>query len=126
MNYLIGDIGNTSIKICKLNKKFKIIKSFLFDTKDKYLLSRFKKKTKTMIKGNINKKILFSSVVPKVYLKLKKILKLRKFRPYEIKEFNLRKLMKFKIKNFNQLRSDRIANAFGVTEKLNSNYIFKQ
>ena len=123
MNYLIGDIGNTSIKICKLNKKFKIIKSFLFDTKDKYLLSRFKKKTKTILKGNINKKILFSSVVPKVYLKLKKVLKLRKFRPYEIKEFNLRKLMKFKIKNFNQLGSDRIANAFGVSEKLKSNYI---
>ena len=112
MNYLIGDIGNTSIKICKLNKKFKIIKSFLFDTKDKYLLSRFKKKTKTILKGNINKKI-----------KLKKILKLKKFRPYEIKEFNLRKLMKFKIINFNQLGSDRIANAFGVTEKLKSNYI---
>ena len=123
MNYLIGDIGNTSIKICKLNKKFKIIKSFLFDTKDKYLLSRFKKKTKTMLKGNINKKILFSSVVPKVYLKLKKVLKLRKFRAYEIKEFNLSKFMKFKIKNFNQLGSDRIANAFGVTEKLKSNYI---
>ena len=115
MNYLIGDIGNTSIKICKLNKKFKIIKSFLFDTKDKYLLSRFKKKTKTMLKGKTNKKILFSSVVPKVYLKLKKILKLKKFRPYEIKEFILRKLMKFKIKNFNQLGSARIANAFGVT-----------
>ena len=45
MNYLIGDIGNTSIKICKLNKKFKIIKSFLFDTKDKNLLFKFKKKT---------------------------------------------------------------------------------
>ena len=35
MNYLIGDIGNTNIKICKLNKRFKITKSFLFDTKDK-------------------------------------------------------------------------------------------
>ena len=31
--------------------------------------------------------------------------------------------MKFKIKNFNQLGSDRIANAFGITEKLKSNYI---
>ena len=30
MNYLIGDIGNTNIKICKLNKRFKIIKSFEF------------------------------------------------------------------------------------------------
>ena len=44
MNYLIGDIGNTNIKICKLNKRFKIIKSFLFDTKDKNLLFKFKKK----------------------------------------------------------------------------------
>ena len=43
MNYLIGDIGNTNIKICKLNKRFKIIKSFLFDTKDKNLLFKFKK-----------------------------------------------------------------------------------
>ncbi len=44
MNYLIGDIGNTNIKICKLNQKFKIIKSYLFDTKDKQLLIQFKKK----------------------------------------------------------------------------------
>ena len=33
MNYLIGDIGNTNIKICKINKKFKIIKTYLFETK---------------------------------------------------------------------------------------------
>ena len=60
MNYLIGDIGNTSIKICKLNKKFKIIKSFLFDTKDKYLLSRFKKKIKNNAsKDNTIKKYYF-------------------------------------------------------------------
>ena len=44
MNYLIGDIGNTNIKICKLNKKFKIIKSYLFETKDRRLLVQFKKK----------------------------------------------------------------------------------
>ena len=56
MNYLIGDIGNTSIKICKLNKKFKIIKSFLFDTKDKYLLSRFKKKLRQCSKAILIKK----------------------------------------------------------------------
>ena len=34
MNYLIGDIGNTNIKICKINKNFKIIKSYLFETKN--------------------------------------------------------------------------------------------
>ena len=123
MNYLIGDIGNTNIKICKLNKKFKITKSFLFDTKDKQLLFQFKKKFNKILKGNINTKILFSSVVPSVYFQIKKFLKIKKFKPYEIKEFDLRKLMKFKVKNFNQLGSDRIANSFGVGEKLKSNYI---
>ena len=34
MNYLIGDIGNTNIKICKINRKFKIIKTYLFETKN--------------------------------------------------------------------------------------------
>ena len=123
MSYLIGDIGNTNIKVCKLNNKFRIVRSFIFNTKDKNLFSIFKKKTNKILKGKINKKILFSSVVPKVYLKLKKILNNKNFKTYEIKEFNLRKLMKFKVKNFNQLGSDRIANAFGAIERLNSSYI---
>ena len=33
MNYLIGDIGNTNIKICKINSNFKIINTYLFETK---------------------------------------------------------------------------------------------
>ena len=123
MNYLIGDIGNTNIKICKLNKKFKITKSFLFDTKDKKLLSQFKRKINKILKDDINKKVLFSSVVPSVFLKLKKILKIKKFKTYEIKDFKLRRLMKFNIKNFSQLGSDRIANAFGIETNFKSNYI---
>ena len=111
MNYLIGDIGNTSIKICKLNKKFKIIKSFLFDTKDKYLLSRFKKKTKTMFKGNINKKILFSSVVPIAYKEIKKNLKGSKYKAIEIKSLKIKKIIRINVKKINQLGSDRIVNA---------------
>ena len=35
MNYLIGDIGNTNIKICKLNKKFKSIS--LLECSDKMI-----------------------------------------------------------------------------------------
>ena len=123
MNYLIGDIGNTNIKICKLNKRFKITKSFLFDTKDENLLFKFKKKINKMLQDNTSKIVLFSSVVPKVYSKLKKVFKSKRFKTHEIKEFNLRKLMKFKIKNFNQLGSDRIANAFGIGGNLKSNYI---
>ena len=32
MKYIIGDIGNTSTKICILNHKFKIIKSYDCET----------------------------------------------------------------------------------------------
>ena len=76
-----------------------------------------------MLQNNTSKIVLFSSVVPKVYSKLKEVLKSKRFKTREIKEFDLRKLMKFKIKNFNQLGSDRIANAFGIGENLKSNYI---
>ena len=32
MNYIVGDIGNTSTKVCILNNKFEIVKSFNFET----------------------------------------------------------------------------------------------
>ena len=44
MNYLIGDIGNTNIKICKLNKKFEIINTYLFHTKSPNLNYNLSKK----------------------------------------------------------------------------------
>ena len=37
MNYIIGDIGNTSTRICLLNKS-KILKSIIFDTKNIFLI----------------------------------------------------------------------------------------
>ena len=53
MFYVIGDIGNTSTRICLL-KKSKIIKSIIFDTKKifsevhiKKILNIFLKKKKT-------------------------------------------------------------------------------
>ena len=70
MNYLIGDIGNTNIKICKINKKFKIVKTYLFETRDPSLVIKFKKKLNIILRKKINNKILFSSVVPKVYKKI--------------------------------------------------------
>ena len=33
MFYIVGDIGNTSTRICLLNDKSKIVKSFILDTK---------------------------------------------------------------------------------------------
>ena len=123
MNYLIGDIGNTNIKICKINKRFKIIKTYLFETKSPGLENDLNKKLKHIVKNNTNKKVLFSSVVPKVYRKISKIFKRKKLRVFEIKKFNLKKIMKFKVKKYSQLGSDRIANAVGAGYKFNSNCI---
>ena len=114
MKYLIGDIGNTSTKICLLNHKFKIIKHFEFDTKKniknnflKKILSRYKTK-------NLNPNFLFSSVVPLGFREIKKKYKYTKYKIYEVKDFDLKKIIKLNIKNIKQLGSDRIANAIGV------------
>ncbi len=123
MNYLIGDIGNTNIKICKINKKFEIIKTYLFETKNPSLETNLSRKLKQIAKNNTNKKVLFSSVVPKVYSKISKIFRRKKLIVFEIKKFNLKKIMRFKVKNYSQLGSDRIANAIGAYHKFNSNCI---
>ena len=119
----MGDIGNTNIKICKINKNFKIIKTYLFETKNPSLEANLNKKLKQIVKKNTNKKVLFSSVVPKAYRKISTIFKRKKLIVFEIKKFNLKKIMKFKIKKYTQLGSDRIANAVGAHYKFNSNCI---
>ena len=114
MKYLIGDIGNTSTKICLLNHKFKIIKHFEIDNKTniknnflKRIISRYKIKS-------LNPNFLFSSVVPLVFKKMKKRFKHTKYKIYEVKDFDLTKIIKLNLKNTKQLGSDRIANAIGV------------
>tara|TARA_Y100000768_G_scaffold379076_1_gene354287 strand:+ start:191 stop:952 length:762 start_codon:yes stop_codon:yes gene_type:complete len=123
MNYLIGDIGNSNIKICKINKKFKIVKTILLSSQSNNLEKNIRKALNNFNVNNTHKKVLFSSVVPKVYRKIKKILIIKKFKVYEIKNFNLKKLMKFKVKKFYQLGSDRIANSIGAYYKYKSNCI---
>jgi len=123
MNYLIGDIGNTNIKICKINSNFKIISTYLFDTKNYSLEKKLNKKLNFIINKSTNKKVLFSSVVPSVYRKISKILKRKKFDVFEIKKFNIKKIMKFKIKKYSQLGSDRIANSIGAYSKFKNNCI---
>jgi len=78
MNYLIGDIGNTNIKICKIDNKFKIKNTYLFDSNSPNLKKEISRKLMNISKKNFNNNILFSSVVPKVYSKLKLILKKKK------------------------------------------------
>ena len=113
MKYLIGDIGNTSTKLSIFNSKFKIVKSYNVDTfklNHKIFLPNYFKK---IIKKNINKKILFSSVVPKTYQKIKRYLKKKNFICYEIKDLKIEKIIKTRVKKISQVGSDRLSNAIG-------------
>ena len=110
MNYIIGDIGNTSTRIC-LFKKSKILNSIIFDTKKIFLKDFLKKIIKKFSKKNLKNEILFSCVVPLALKEIKKIFKKTNYRVLEIKSFNLKKIIKINIKNFKQLGSDRIVNS---------------
>jgi len=120
MNYLVGDIGNTFIKISILNDNFTIKKIYNLET-NKMFTKTFKKNIlKKIIKKNLNKTVLFSSVVPKAYKVIKNYLSLNRFKVLEIKELKIKKILKIKIKNYNQLGSDRISNAIGSLNYNNS------
>ena len=114
VNFLVGDIGNTLIKICFLNNNLKIIKSFTIETKKIYLLNEKKKFLKKILISDLSKKILFSSVVPAVFQILKNSLKKKNFRLYEIKNLKIKNLLKFNVDNLRQVGSDRIANSIGA------------
>jgi len=114
MKILIGDIGNTLTKICLVNKKSVITKEYNIETvkinNEKNLIKFFK----PIFRVGIKEKILFSSVVPKAYQEINKFLKTKKYQVYEIKKLPLKNIIKIKIDNYNQLGSDRIANAIGA------------
>ncbi len=114
MNYIVGDIGNTSTRICLLNKKFQISKSIFFETKKLFKKNYFKKIVKKFFNEKVNDTILFSSVVPLGLKEIKKNLKGTPFKVTEIKNLNIRKLIKIKIKKISQLGSDRIVNAIAA------------
>ena len=67
MNTLIGDIGNTTTKICLIETKtFKVKKIIYFSSNNIPLKNFLKNKFKDILKDrSINKVALFSSVVPK-------------------------------------------------------------
>ena len=110
MNYIIGDIGNTSTRVCLLNES-KILHSIIFDTKKIFLKGFFKKTINRFSKKNLKSEILFSCVVPLALKEIKKNLKKTNYRVLEIKSLNLKKMIKINIKNFKQLGSDRIVNS---------------
>ena len=120
--YLIGDIGNTDIKICLFTEDLKLIKQIRIKTSllnSKYLEKKLKFTQK--YKSNIIK-VLFCSVVPKAYKIIKKTIeKLLKIKCVELKKLKLKKLLKIKV-NQKQIGSDRLANAISVIDK-KSNFI---
>ncbi len=111
MNYIIGDIGNTSTRICILNDKSKILKSVIFDTKKIYLKGYINNIFKKLSKKKIRREVLFSCVVPLALKKIKKVLKKANYKIFEIKNLNLKKIIKINIRNIKQLGSDRIVNS---------------
>ena len=124
MKALVGDIGNTNTKICLIEtKNFKVKKMIYFNSINILLKNFLKKKLKTIIKNKSMCDVaLFSSVVPKYYSIVNKIIKKNyKIKLREIKEKNIKKIVKINIKNKNQVGSDRIANAVGVYKKYKSN-----
>ena len=110
MYYIIGDIGNTTTRICLLNKS-KIVKSIIIDTNKLLLKNYLIKILNKENKKNLKSEVLFSCVVPSVLSKIKKSLKKTKYKILEIKNFNLKKLIKLNVKNIKQLGSDRIVNS---------------
>ena len=120
--YIIGDIGNTEVKICLFSRNKNLVKKITLKTNlinNKYL----KKFLSNFVKKNITiNKIIFSSVVPKVYNLINFYFsKNLKIYCIEIKKLNLNKLIKINV-NRKQIGSDRLCNAIGVNDNKN-NYI---
>ena len=116
--YLIGDIGNTDIKLCIFNINKKKIKKITLKT-EKLSLSYMRSKLKGVKFKNI-KKILFCSVVPKSYKLVKKFFNLHTdIKCKEIKDLDISKLIKIKV-NKKQIGSDRIVNAISAANNKNN------
>ena len=119
MKFLIGDIGNTSIKICFLNSKFRILRSYYFETNRIYRENFLKIIYNKKVNKDLNDIFLFSSVVPRAFKNIRKRLNLSKYKILELKNLNLNKIIKINVKNKKQLGSDRIANAIGAKKYKN-------
>ena len=119
---IIGDIGNTEVKICLIDNNYIIKKKINIKT-NKLSNLNIKNKLKFLIKSKKNiKVIIFSSVVPKIYKKFSLFFKfyLNK-KIIEIKTLKLNTIIDIKV-NKKQVGSDRLANSVAAIDKKN-NYI---
>ncbi len=117
--YIIGDIGNSEVKISIFSDQNKQFKKIVLKTSsiDKTTLN---KSFSSVINLRKVKKVLFSSVVPKTYKVIKKFF-LNKFqiKTYEVKDIKLHKFIDIKV-NKKQVGSDRICNAIALSNKKNN------
>ena len=119
---IIGDIGNTEVKICLIDNNYIIKKKINIKT-NKLSNLNIKNKLKFLIKSKKNIKfIIFSSVVPEIYKKFSLFFKfyLNK-KIIEIKTLKLNTIIDIKV-NKKQVGSDRLANSVAAIDKKN-NYI---
>ena len=119
---IVGDIGNTETKICLIDKYNKIIKKINLNTKSMNQSLLLKSFSKLRLNKISIKKVLFCSVVPNSFDKIKKFFNQKyKIKIYELKDLNLKELINIKV-NYKQIGSDRFANAISVINEKN-NYI---
>ncbi len=117
---IVGDIGNTETKIFVINSRKKIIKKINLDTKDINLSFLKRQLSKVNLKNFKVEKCLFCSVVPNNFKKIQIFFKRNyNIKCYELKNLKLKKLLTYKV-NFNQIGSDRLANAIGAMNNKNN------
>ncbi len=111
---IVGDIGNTEVKICFFYNGLK--KKYLFKT-DSLNKKIIKRKFNFLRKKIYLKNAIISSVVPKTFNQIKKIFfNLYKVNCIELKKLNLSRLISIKV-NKKEIGSDRLANAISVMNK---------
>ena len=116
---IVGDIGNTEVKICFFYNGLK--KKYLFKT-DSLNKKIIRNKFNFFRKKIYLKNPIISSVVPKTFSQIKKIFyNLYKVNCVELKKLNLTRLINIKV-NKKEIGSDRLANAISVMSK-NKNFI---
>ena len=111
---IVGDIGNTEVKICFFYNGLK--KKYLFKT-DSLNQKIIRNKFNFLRKKIYLKNAIISSVVPKTFSQIKKIFfNLYKVNCIELKKLNLTRLINIKV-NKKEIGSDRLANAISVMSK---------
>ena len=111
---IVGDIGNTEVKICFFYNGLK--KKYLFKT-DSLNQKIIRNKFNFLRKKIYLKNAIISSVVPKTFTQIKKIFyNLYKVNCVELKKLNLTRLINIKV-NKKEIGSDRLANAISVMNK---------